>query len=299
LEEYKPFKMNIQQKNTISDLLRSGYDRHVDRRGNKDQSVKNYTCRSPMILVGEATPDEVALQDRAINCHFTKKSHNEFSTNSFLLLKKNKKLLTKLGRSLLDEVIRISEDDIENMFNKFSVLTNDFEINSRKQEHITKLLICYKILERFYNKLGLNLTDILTFNEVVNTLKESQEEIETFSIIEETLELFDRISNQFQPEWHYKICDGAIHIDFKQLYDVIRKYHKDYNLETELLNYKEFTKQLKTSKYFIKYTSVRLRVAYQSIADSEEKENSIRVKKCFTLDIKKLKENGLFNILLG
>lgn len=70
IEEYKPWKISDRIKNTISALLRNAYNNFAGVRGSADQSMKSYSLINPIVLVGEESIIEPAIQERSLELSF-------------------------------------------------------------------------------------------------------------------------------------------------------------------------------------------------------------------------------------
>ena len=67
LDEYRPDDMRSQQAQDVHRLLRSSYGGETDRRGSADLSVAEYRLSAPVVVGGEARPDDAALLDRLVS----------------------------------------------------------------------------------------------------------------------------------------------------------------------------------------------------------------------------------------
>jgi len=290
LEEYKPYKMPKNIIDIISSLLRSTYDGHTIKRGKTDQGVNSYRLTAPIVLIGECGIDETAIHDRSMIVDFSKIFHTEEFKRCFLHLKKNDNVLSNLGKSLFIEALKIDSEELKEIYYKHLAKIEDFEINSRQLEGIAVLMtgleLFDKVIPNFLDQCYLKEEEL--YNLFIN-----QKEEKTKSIVENTLEIYDRVGN-LEKGWHFDIKntkDGECFVlDVKNTYDKVKKYCAEHKIDDEILTRQQFTKQLMNSKYFVKYSNCKMRVAYDSIADSEEKKDSMVAKKVYFLNYKMMKE---------
>lgn len=99
IEEYKPRKISDQIKNTISALLRNAYNNFAGVRGSADQSMKSYSLINPIIIVGEESIIEPAIQERSLELSFGKADLTDDARDNFRLIQENRELVGKMGKS--------------------------------------------------------------------------------------------------------------------------------------------------------------------------------------------------------
>lgn len=302
LDEFKPYMLSMKQLKMLSSILRSAYDGHGFRRGRGSNAESlEWFWHAPIVLVGEANTNETAILDRIIEINFNKKSHNKNTFSHFKNLSANKKLLGKLGKSLLMEVFNV-DDICEKIEKRFSEV--DLNINSRQLEGVVLLEQCFvELFDRLSIKLYDNKEKIwevigIKKDEILNILT-AEKEVKTKTAVENILELYNDLGNLVRG-WHYEIKDDMFILNVKDTYKYITKHVKEYSLEhVELLDMNQFTKALRNSQYFVRYANKRLRRAYDAVAGTDEKNQCATVtKKCFILDLTKLKKELDFTNLV-
>jgi hypothetical protein len=97
----------------LKDVLRSSYDKSSGSRGQKDQTVKYYEYRRSACVCGEHSLQETAIIERQIKIQISKLTTlKPMQTASFRYLKENEDLLGSLGKSILLEALKITDEEI-------------------------------------------------------------------------------------------------------------------------------------------------------------------------------------------
>src|SRR5699024_10560344 len=135
--------------------LRNTYDCHTATRGTRNQQLINYTMLAPIVLVGEEGQEETAIKERSIILNFNKQGR-EGKEESFYFLKHNPSLINKLGRTILNRVIRM---DMELMLERkkelMSRFINENITEDRVRESIGNILLGFTIIADLYKEYNL------------------------------------------------------------------------------------------------------------------------------------------------
>ena len=112
-DEFKPSSLDKYKIQKLSESLRNLYDRTTITRGDKSFKNKNFQLTRPIVIAGEESyPNgEKALIERSCIVYLSKRERTEKNSEAMMWLIKNKVLLNKLGRSLVDTVISMSVED--------------------------------------------------------------------------------------------------------------------------------------------------------------------------------------------
>lgn len=270
LEEYKPSFLNDNQIRLISDSLRNTYDCHTATRGTRNQQLINYTMLAPIVLVGEEGQEETAIKERSIILNFNKQGR-EGKEESFYFLKHNPYLLNKLGRTILNRIVKI---DVNLMLERKNKLMNKFIsekiTEDRVREAVGNILLGFTMITDLYKEYNLNfekttgmkIMDIIrainsnTFTEVLD------ESSSTKSIVDNTIELLGSMEETdaifHNKDYVFINNNSELALNVTSLYPKITKYVREYNISTEIItNQKQFTKQLRKTSYFVDYKTVR------------------------------------------
>ena len=290
IEEYKPSRLSKVRKDEISALLRNAYDRTPGFRGNAQQGLKKYPVVTPIILVGEMAIEESAGLERSILMYFSKKKiSNNVNKKSFMYLKKNKEMINKFGRGLLEQALNMDSRVLikiyEELNKEYSCLPN------RVRNSAVTCMLGIQLIKNLFEARGLNFEDCTGYD--FNTLKDAIKEnivdnviegnSEVKGIIEKSMDVLNDMveTGELIKGVDYQVINSGteLALNIKRLYPKLLKYITSHNLkENDKLTQNEFTKQLKYKEYYIEYKTIRF-------VNQHEIKNS----RAFVFDISKLK----------
>lgn len=297
LEEYKPSFLSDFQRRLISDSLRNTYDCHTATRGTRDQKINSYTMLAPVILVGEEGQEETAIKERSIILNFNKEARQGRAEN-FYHLKENSKILNKLGYSFLEYILKADTKALVNTRTKLMDKHIDPKITEdRVRESVGNMLLGLYIITQVYKGQGLDFEKAvgLKTREIIEALNDNifievlDESINTKSVVDNTIELMAiMLENNILYESDYKLINqgSELALNLSVIYPKLSKFIKDYNISTEIItNQRQFTKQLRKTRYYTDYRAVKM----ASNVFNDPQVN----KRCYILDIEKLKEKNI------
>lgn len=293
ITEYKPTKLNKNRMDEISDLLRNAYDRTPAYRGRPDLILNEYQPLAPIILVGEMGFDETAIKERSLEVLFSKANiRDEIIQSRFKMLKHRSRELRMLGRSLLNQALKIEPDELIRRHRAIEDRIN-LSLPSRVKNSIANCMQGLFLLKDVYDSLNMNFEKQVgysiqeLFNSVLSGvydyLLDGQNEAK--GSIEKVLEVICRMEESgvlIRGNDYQVINQGTeLALNISPLYDKFTKYVREHNiLDVEVLSLPQFRKQLRTKEYFNDYKTVRFNTA--NSADKPVK--------AYTLDIAKLRE---------
>lgn len=299
IEEYKPQQIGPSRVKDISNLLRDIYDHHTGTRGKADQTIQTYNLQCPVIMVGEAGTSETAIVERSLQVIFSKTDIKDSTfQNNFNLLKKNEKLLSKLGRALLNEALLISDDEIIKLYDTLYNDKVDSNINvPRVTNSVTCCLLGLSLIKRVFNRLQLDFGTTIDINEgdLIKAINSAAycdllgENSSSKSVIDQTLEVFDRMAENglLVENIDYTIVKGShLALRVNKFYDKFTKYVGDCRIEMEVLPQSQFTTQLRHASYFKNYDNARFSKYENGIATADSQ-------KAYLLSIDALKQKQL------
>lgn len=305
IDEYKPGFMSKSKVNIISEYLRNIYDHNEGERGTKDQNLNTYFLTTPVVIAGEEGIEETAIKERSLILNFNKLDiDNPLRSQAFQILKENKHLISKLGRSALNLAMKIDSRYIKE---KKKCIDEKLISNSiktpRLRNSISNCILGIFILNEIYKKVGLDFQQVteIKLRDIVIAISRVvfEENLDRRStsktIIENTLEILDSMAanNELIKGLDYKIINNGteLALNVNRFYDRLTGYVKKNHVSIEILKTKsQFTKQLRKTHYFVDYKKVRL---FDEINDKSKPIH------CYVLDVKKLVDRGLelYNIL--
>ena len=298
LDEYKPYKMAKWRVNLISEVMRNVYDGHKSARGTGKGTIKELIPITNIALIGEAGTDETAILERSITLSMCKRDTLiKGQSDSFEWIMDHKELLTKLGRKLLTIAYNIPQDVVAEYFNAYSKAIPEIVKTPRVRQALACNMVGLKLLKTVFPSLDLK--------EALNVISQnSVEEVgeNTKSMVELTLEEIDRAlpilvkHSEHDYELYTLINDDAeVAVRFYELYDLFTAYLKNANKQFDVLNCKEFIKQLRKSQYFSRYNVAK----FGLVGDENFPQGKTKVKviKAYILHVDKLSELGINNFI--
>ena len=278
-EEFKPSTMDRYRLETLYNHLRDAYDGHAGQRGRYDLTVMLYKLSAPIILVGESSPTEPAIRERCIELLFNKKELNDaFKACAFSIISTNQSALARLGRSLLNTALAMSQKEIKTIYD---ASYSKFESNypSRIANNMACCVVGLRVFEKLCVELGIN-----TVNFMVDAQASLEKGVREYlldggtynqSVVDLTFEIFDRMGLVQDSDYTFINGGKEIGFDIKSFYDRYTKYRREHVIDNECIGYKHFVKQLKYKEYFVGYRAVRfdgeVRRAYVLNTDSLSK----------------------------
>lgn len=298
LEEYKPSEMNDKQKDMLLELFRNIYDEHSEQRGNRDQTITDYPLLSPIVAVGEEQVEQTAVIERSIITSFSKmESEKDGRESNYLKIREMNNLMQKLGRSMLNIALQITDEELKETIDQSEILTSEI-FKGRVKQNVTNTITGISLIVKLYEQLGLNIenetkvkvTDIVNAvnNNVFNENLEGTSHTKT--ITDNTLELIDTMVGRG------KIVEGLnftyvnkgteLALNIKSFFDDVTKYKSEFKVDTSIIGtQKQLTKMLRSTNYFIDYKAVKY-----IDQDDPSKKKTVR---SYVLSIDKLKERDL------
>lgn len=271
LDEYKPSSVDIGKTKIISNLMRNSYDSHKGIKGVPDltKNNKEYVARASMILCGEVGISETANIERSLRVIFSSKDHNKLSRDCMNILKLNKSVLNKLGKSLLKGALEMKEEDIKNIYDAImDKLIDKSFTNDRVRNSLANCLLGIALLKNVYSELGLDFQK--TCEVKISDMKDSimsaahEDLLDSCSsskgVIEYTLETLNRMTavNQLEKGVDFDTAKSSsgelcLRLNYNQFYDRFLKYCYDYKISHEVLPLASFKKQLQKMDYCLSY----------------------------------------------
>jgi len=284
IDEFKSFKMKKEQRDLISENLRSAYDGSFKERGNQDKTVNEYQLLAPIVLAGETEFNETAITERSIVLKFFKKDiADKKKRDSFSFLCDNKNLLERLGKSLLLKALGKDIATLKSEREELLEFLNQSETGKQIETPRVKenLLTCMHGLKLFYDILSdfgieppvkketaFEYIISSMFNDILEGNSTSKTSVENIiEVIDRMLgngEL-NRIRDGVKECYDIRIIGENIAMNINHFYDRVLKYVPSHNIEIELLQPKEFISQLKKSGYLEKEKTKAVRFSDKTV----------------------------------
>lgn len=295
IDEFKPYEFKGNQKEWLSEILKNAYDRLPSSRGNIRQQINTYVPLTPIVLCGESGFNETAITERAIQLSFSKKQLNNYNKTALNELIKNKLLLTKLGRKLIDVALNISVEEVEQLHFKYYDLVEQSFDDFRVRKNVANILVGLEMFNKVYESFNMQPIQLdKELDMIVEVVKsDTLDDLNSStSMVDETMQLIDTIlaenitlTNMYQTDITE---DGQelLYLNVTGIYNYLYKYIKDIGLPFKPLPEKDFKKQLKDSLYCLDHICQKKFKFYDTNKGKNENINL----RCFKLDLKILNE---------
>lgn len=254
-DEFKPSSLDKYKIQKLSESLRNLYDRTTITRGDKSFKNKNFQLTRPIVIAGEESyPNgEKALIERSCIVYLSKRERTEKNSEAMMWLTKNKELMNKLGRSLVDTVISMSVEDYSLIREK--VEANIKGLNNRPLNTAINIAAGIEIFNLLLAKHGINQFEGYE-SYIVKNIKEEVLEggEETKSTVERMLVLYNQMLEDGRAgstEVVKKQGDGLYIKTSEMINEIFDFINKTGSAEVVPLKLKDFKKQAMKAGYLI------------------------------------------------
>ena len=255
LDEYKISMIGEDKVKFISQMVRAIYDQSTASRGRADQTIEEYNMTSPIVVMGEAGFNEPALIERSIDIFMSKSDSSDFLDN-FLILKKAP--IDRMGNAFLNWTLKMDDDKLYAMFMK----EMEGRATDRVDHNIAMVNMGLQLLHDYFAVHGIKFPVELAkqaFTKRQTELVKEHGEVST--AVDNILRaMFTMKQTNVVGEDMIKEIEGGeeVAIDIRGLYPTFKKWCRETDFEYEMLNEKEFTKQVKKMSYYSTAKAVRM-----------------------------------------
>ena len=258
-DEYKPSEMSKYSCDMINDMMKNCYDRSYAERGNKDLSVTKYRLNSPIVICGEENfknKDKASIE-RSLIVYLSKSERPATSGQALQWLKDNEIILNKLGNTVLNKILNMSDEDYYNIRALYKEC-NTFGLKDRPLNTFINACTGMHILEETLEEVIGERVEVPNFIDgIANVIKDNimQDGKEARSNYENMLlKINDMVLNE--PHLRDDNSTHKILIDKNRTYirlnlilDDLSRYKKNNGLDFILINKEDFIEQCKKSGY--------------------------------------------------
>jgi len=266
LDEYKPMMMKETQTHLVSRLIRGAYNASRGERGTASQEIIPYYYRAPIVLLGEQSIIETAVQHRVIEVQLSRqyiqdgKYTKNFNTIDDLDLE-------AIGKGFLTLAMSINPKEIKIKTNKnIKDLGERLRLPERPLFNVAVVRTCLEYLIEYYDQHGVDIENIinslfkdyLAYISVGNGVLDS---IASKNDIIKIIETFNQMADfnaspmPITNNIHYASRKGNIHLNIQAIYPLFSKYNKDYNLGIFDPGYVSFLKMLQKEPFCLEITN--------------------------------------------
>jgi hypothetical protein len=255
-DEFKPSMMNINRKAQISDVLRNLYDRSTVERGNRSLESKKFRLTRPIFMAGEESypNNETALYQRSCIIYLSKGEREDEHEESMYFMERNRELLNKLGRSLINIVLDLGVEEYQSMRDTVNSLYSD-KIKDRVRETAVNIGVGLELYNKLQRKLGLPLVvgyaDLVEQNLLAEVMEDGEDNL---SAVEQMIKQYSLMieSHRIEEKHEYGkdiilIEGGELFIKTEELIARLKEYDKRVGAGITILDTKDFKKQAEKS----------------------------------------------------
>ena len=295
-DEFKPSMMDSRKCTKISDVLRNLYERNVNYKGDKSLNSKAYRLSRPIVICGEESyPNaEKANIERSAIVYMAVSDQNDKTKEAIEFLTENDQLLRKLGRSLINKCLNLSNSDYMSL--REEVKGNIKWLKKRPLNTAINACTGISILNLVLEDLHLSNLKIKGFEECIS-LNIKQEVLEdgeeTKNIVEQMLLLFDEMiadGRVRKADFICKVTSDGLFIKNSEMINLIHEYcYKVGAAELIPLKLRDFNKQATKAGYMLKGMKKQIKI----FDDFNNTSRPIWFEK---FSLKKVRDLGCFNI---
>jgi hypothetical protein len=246
----------------LSNVIRSGYDRQSLQRGQKNHEIKSWILANPLLLLGESSFSEPALDERMITINFSKKDSRQYLDNFAEIVSHN---LEDIHIQHVLWSLSLSDKKLLELAKKHGLHQQQ---KDRGEANIQALKLGIDLFGQFVQHQGLFWDSESVFRVIDDTIrKQVRGNIDGHNITDELLrKSIYYLKGQAQKNQYFEspikeIFDDdrtCIAMHPETLYPEVRKELRREDYEGEILPMKDFVEQLKLQDYYIRRKSVRI-----------------------------------------
>ncbi|WP_294365002.1 DNA primase, partial [uncultured Clostridium sp.] len=255
LEEFKPSSIDRFKILKLSEILRNAYDRTSVSRGNRSLETVEFKLDRPIILVGEESypNSEKALIERSCIVYLSKNERTKEHEKNMDWILDNQDLLQKLGRSIIDVVLRLTVEEYSDMRNEAENKIK--ELSNRVLNTAINIHCGMQIINKIAKELGEK--EIKGFEQhLIDNIKsevlEGAEEVN--SVVEKMLITFNQMIEDSRVSYVESVRvqkNSKVYIKTSEMINLIYEHVQRFGADVIPLKLKDFRKQAKKSGYIV------------------------------------------------
>jgi len=259
IEEFKPAKLAAEIYKNLCNHMRNTYDGTAGYRGKSDLSHNAYELLAPVLVCGEASHDESAIRERAIELLFSKKDlkateHRE----SYKWVMANGNVFSAFGRSLLDTALGTTLEEV----NKWYAQGMEHFTADMPDRILNNLCVMYTglcLVNKLCHAHGMSFTEVFGIDNVA-CVEHLHEAVKKYllddssynkGVVEHALEVMSRMKLKEKVDYAFEHEGKYLCLHVEGVYDRFTKYHNDYKIAGEVLSDTQFRQQLGEMDYCI------------------------------------------------
>jgi len=260
LDEYKPMMMKEAQTHLVSRLIRGAYNASRGERGTASQEIIAYYYRAPIVLLGEQSIIETAVQHRVIEVQLSRQfiQSGKYTKN---FNKIDDLALESIGKGFLTLAMSISPAEVKERTNKhLSYLQTQIKLPERPMFNLAVVRVSLDFITEYYAQHGINIKTTIDdlFDDYFEHLKKGNGVIDSIANKNDIIKIIETFSQMadfnaspvpITNNVHYVHKDGQIHLNIQAIYPLFSKYNRDYSLGIFDPGYISFLKMLQKEPF--------------------------------------------------
>ena len=287
-DEFKPSALDKYKVQKLSENFRNLYDRTTISRGDKSFKTKDFQLTRPLILAGEESyPNaEKALIERSAIVYLSKRERTKEHTEAMQWLTKNEDILNKFGRSIIDEILKLSVDNYKAIREDVSKLFPD--LCNRPLTTAINIATGIEIFNILLERNGL--AKLIGYEKHI--MQNIKEEVldggsDTKSTVEQMLVLYNNMIEDGRAYDSKNVViergDGLFIRTSEMINQICIFVNQVGSAEVIPLKLRDFKKQAMKSGYFIKASSKQIKIDNKPVRFDEYSRERIRELKAFSI----------------
>lgn len=280
-DEFKPSALDRYKVQKLSENFRNLYDRTTISRGDKSFKTKDFQLTRPIIIAGEESyPNaEKALIERSAIVYLSRRERTQEHTEAMKWLIKNEDILNKFGRSIIDEILKLSVDNYKTIREEASRLFP--ELSNRPLTTAINIATGIEIFNILLERNGLaKLTGYEKY--IMQNIKEEVLDggNDTKSTVEQMLVLYNNMIEDGRAYDSKNVVidrgDGLFIRTSEMINQICMFVNQVGSAEVIPLKLRDFKKQAMKSGYFIKSSAKQIKVENKPIRFDEYSKERMR-----------------------
>lgn len=268
IDEYKPSSLIDDKKTMISEYIRTAYNELQGDRGQADLSKRVFKYQAPTVIAGEDQFVEPALRERIIEVQLVKQETLKYQSN-FQKLKEID--LKGLGRLNINKALSMTDEEVNALYQKeYQQISPMFE--GKFRDNVAIIRFGAAILNQiFLEQTGYSFA-ITQYAEDSQKISLIDDQSSHQSVVDQTIaaivgliyesESNEKLNTNYQlvAETHYLVKGNELRINLNSVYQIFKKWAKDYYFEGDVLTKSGFLKQVKNQPYYVDHKRVQMKI---------------------------------------
>lgn len=287
-DEFKPSSLDRYKVQKLSENFRNLYDRTTISRGDKSFKTKEFQLTRPIIIAGEESyPNaEKALIERSAIVYLSRRERTKEHTEAMKWLIKNEEILNKFGRSIIDEILKLSTENYKAIREEVRCLFP--ELSNRPLTTAVNIATGIELFNILLERNGL--TKLSGYEKFI--MQNIKEEVldggnDTKSTVEQMLVLYNNMIEDGRAYDSKNVVvdrgDGLFIRTSEMINQICMFVNQVGSAEVIPLKLRDFKKQAQKSGYFLKSSAKQIKVDNKPVRFDEYSKERMRELKVYSI----------------